>query len=227
LPNDFGKKLEAKTLGGLGSGSWYRFNTKTTVEECHSLDVRRLHREGLLKPDYRFSWSWSRGGRQIASVGGVVLGSSRSERVVLLFGHRSGPSAHWENVQQPVALEWTPCNFGGERPWFICSGVVNGVRCGRRVAVLHAAGKWFMCRHCYDLGYESQREDKTHRALRRAQKIRERLGGSANMTEPFPEKPKGMHWGTYERLWREHHEAELEQLASMREWLDRLQRQLR
>ena len=27
------------------------------------------------------------------------------------------------------------------------------------------------------------------------------------MMEPFPEKPKGMHWKTYERLWQEHHEA--------------------
>jgi hypothetical protein len=46
-----------------------------------------------------------------------------------------------------VPLEWTACNFGGERPWFICPGA----GCSRRVAVLHAAGKHFLCRHCYDL----------------------------------------------------------------------------
>jgi hypothetical protein len=46
-----------------------------------------------------------------------------------------------------------------------------------------------------------------YRARHKAQSIRERLGGSANMTEPFPEKPKGMHCRTYERLWREHYEA--------------------
>ena len=42
-------------MGGVGSGTWYRFNKKTTVEECRSLDVRRFHREGLLKSGTMFS----------------------------------------------------------------------------------------------------------------------------------------------------------------------------
>jgi hypothetical protein len=46
------------------------------------------------------------------------------------------------------------------------------------------------------------------------------------MTKPFPEKPKGMHWRTYERLWCKHHEADMEQLAGMREWLDRLEKKV-
>ena len=119
-------------------------------------------------------------------------------------------------------LAWTACNFGGERPWFICLRA----GCGRRVAILYEPGRYFLCRHCYDLSYESQREDKTHRALRRAQKIRQRLGGSANMLEPFPERPKGMHHDTYMRLFWEHHEAEMEQLAGMREWLDKFEKRV-
>src|SRR3712207_5864105 len=107
-------------MGGVGSSSWYRFNKKTTVEECRSLDVRRLYREGLLKPGYGFSWSWSRARHQIASIGGFVLGEHRSERVVLLFRYRSGPRADWDDGQQSVALEGTPCNFGGERPGCGC-----------------------------------------------------------------------------------------------------------
>ena len=68
-----------------------------------------------------------------------------------------------------------------------------------------------------------QREDKVYRALHKAQDIRRRLGESTNMREPFPEKPKGMHWKTYERLLWEHHEAEMEQLAGMKEWIGKME----
>ena len=208
-------------MGGVGSGNWYRFDKKTTTEECHGLDVRYLHTNGLLKPAHWFSLRWSRADRETGSIRGVVEGDKRPERVVLLYRYRSGLGVEWEDVRETVSLEWTPCNFGGERPWFVCPGVVNGVRCGRRAAILYGPGKYFLCRHCYDLRYESQRENKIYRAIHRAQNIRERLGGSRSMLKPFPERPKGMHYNTYIRLWWEHREAEMEQVAGMREWLDK------
>jgi hypothetical protein len=208
-------------MGGVGSGSWYRFDKKTTTEECQSIDVRHLHRNGLLQPGRSFSLRWSRAGKQIGSIGGVA--HEDDDRVTFFYRHRSGGSGgEWEDVKETVPLEWQACNFGGQRPWFLCPGA----DCGRRVAVLYGPGKYFLCRHCYNLRYESQREDKTHRALRRAQKIRQCLGGSANMMEPFPERPKEMHLKTYMRMFREHHEAEMEQLAGMREWLDKLEKKV-
>jgi hypothetical protein len=209
-------------LGGVGSGNWYRFDKKTTTGECQSVDVRYLHREGLLKSGGWFSLRWLRGEREIGSIGGVVEGTQTPERVILSYRHRRGPGGEWEDIREPVLLAWTACNFGGERPWFICPGA----GCGRRVAILYGPGRYFLCRHCYDLVYESQRDNAMYRALHKAQSIRERLGGSANMMEPFPERPKGMHWSTYNRLWWEHHEAEMAQLARMREWLDRLEKQV-
>jgi hypothetical protein len=209
-------------MGGVGSGNWYRFDKKTTTGECESVDVRYLHREGLLKRGRWFSLRWLRSGREIGSIRGAVEGSDRPERVILLYRRRSGPVAEWDDVREPVPLTWTACNFGGERPWFVCPGA----GCGRRVAVLFGLGKYFLCRRCYDLVYESQRENGMHRALRRAQAIRERLGGSAKMTKPFPEKPRGMHWKTYDRLWWRHHEAEMKQLAGMREWLDKFEKRV-
>ena len=91
-------------------------------------------------------------------------------------------------------------------------------------------GASFLWRHCYDLRYQSQRDNEMyqalHRALRMAQKIRQCLGGSGNTTEPFPERPKGMHLKTYMRMLREHHDAEMEQLIGMRGWLNKLERKL-
>jgi hypothetical protein len=46
------------------------------------------------------------------------------------------------------------------------------------------------------------------------------------MMEPFPERPKGMHLKTYMRMFWEHHEAEMEQLIAMREWLETMERKL-
>ena len=48
----------------------------------------------------------------------------------------------------------------------------------------------------------SQRENREWRLIGRAQAIRRRLGGTANLFAPFPDRPKGMHRRTYAR-WRE------------------------
>ena len=99
-----------------------------------------------------------------------------------------------------MPVTWTACHLGGQRPWFVCSVYCNGRYCGRRAAVLYGAGELFACRRCYGLAYVSQQEAPMHRGVYRAQKIRMRLGGSANLCEPFPEKPKRMHRRTYLRL---------------------------
>ena len=215
------KRREEKFVGGLGSGNRYRFDKKTTTGETHGLDVRYLRHQGLLEAGRWFSLRWSRAGRETGSIGGVVDGSRLPESVTLLYRCRSGPD-EWEEINETVTLTWTHHNFGGERPWFLCPGA----GCGRTVAVLYGPGRYFLCRHCYDLSYQSQRGNKMLRALHRAQNIRRRLGGSTNMMEPSPEKPKGMHWRTYERLWWEYHEAEIEQLVGMREWLGKLKRKV-
>jgi hypothetical protein len=39
--------------------------------------------------------------------------------------------------------------------------------------------------------------------------FRKRLGGGGNLLSPFPGKPKGMHWKTYQRLKREAIDAQI------------------
>jgi hypothetical protein len=81
-------------MGGVGSGDWYRFDKKTTGE-CHSVDGRYLHREGLLEPGRWFSLRWSRAGRETGSIRGAVEGNDGPERVLLYYRHRKGQRAEW------------------------------------------------------------------------------------------------------------------------------------
>jgi hypothetical protein len=112
-------------------------------------------------------------------------------------------------VAEAVRVARVPCRFGGCRPYFLCPGVVDGVACGRRVAKLHGAGRYFLCRRCHRLAHASQGEAAWDRALRRANKIRARLGGEPGMASPFPDRPKGMWRRTYARLRRRALEAEM------------------
>jgi hypothetical protein len=108
----------------------------------------------------------------------------------------------WEDVEQTISFDRTSCNYGGSRTWFLCS------RCWRRVAVLYGAGKYFLCRHCYDLTYGSQQESRADRLMRKARKIRERLGLGDSLTELILFKPKNMHQKTFDRLCEEAEQAE-------------------
>ncbi len=116
-----------------------------------------------------------------------------------------------EQLESVAHLEWTPCNFGGERPWFVCPG--EG--CARRVAILYGSEQP-LCRRCRDLAYESQREDGIARAKRRVEKIRSRLPLSGV-------RPKGMHNATFQKLTREYLQASQEHEAFVQERLARLE----
>src|SRR4051812_32162561 len=118
-------------------------------------------------------------------------------------------SDQWDEVTETVWIVRIPCRYGGSRPYFMCPGVVKGTGCGRRVAKLFGSGRYFLCRHCYRLAHTSQSEDTWDRTMRRANKIRQRLGGDPGIAAPFPKKPKRMWERTYRRLRQRAFEAEM------------------
>jgi hypothetical protein len=99
----------------------------------------------------------------------------------------------WHEVNERVPFAFTDQPFGGQRRWFVCPS------CRRRCSVLFG-GTHYRCRKCWNLAYQSQHDDARFRALSKARKLRRRLGGSESTDDPFPDKPKGMHWRTYERV---------------------------
>ena len=182
-------------MGGPGSGNWYRWDSKTTTESQHRIDIRWLKKQGYLRPGSIGSLSWSRGDEQTGSI------SYRTEENRMILNYRHRPNGgEWEPVEQSISFDRTTCNYGGYRIWFLCP------RCRKRVAVLYGAGKYFFCRHCHDLAYGSQQEGKPDRLMRKARKIRRRLGiTDPNLMEPILYKPKHIHQKTFDRL---RHEAD-------------------
>jgi hypothetical protein len=192
-------------MGGPGSENRWRYGAKSTTDDYRILDVRRLAREGMLRPGYWGGWQWTRDGETVAS----VQMRAEQDRVVLVYQHRSG-GGEWKDERYPVRIAHTQCNLGGERPWFICPAL----GCGRRVAILYGGGI-FACRHCYQLAYASAREDVCDRAARRADKLRARLGWEPGILNGNGDKPKWMRWRTFERLVAAHDAVVSESLATM------------
>lgn len=176
-------------MGGIGSGRHFQFGADTT-SDYRSIDVRRWKRDGLLSTGQTFGWNWLCNGE----VTGSIRVLAEPGRVVLNYRHRSGGGA-WRDESYPVQLVATPCHLGGERQWFLCPA--RG--CGKRVAILYG-GAIFACRHCHQLAYPSQREAFHDRAIRKADRIRDKLGWEPGTANGHGLKPKGMHWRTFERL---------------------------
>jgi hypothetical protein len=174
-------------MGGFGSGR--RWNSRATTSDYSRLDVRPWQRQGLLVAGRSFlCWPWDV--ETIASM-------KRDEPNLVCLYRRDG--SNQERAPYRVWVEWTHCNYGGKRAWFVCP---RG--CGHRVAILYG-NSTLACRHCRRLAYDSQQDSGWNRSLRQARTARRRLGGSASLADPLPGKPKGMHWRTYRRL---HSQAE-------------------
>ncbi len=90
-------------------------------------------------------------------------------------------STRWDGERREldylIHLETTAQPFGGRRWWWICP------RTGRRAVKLYLPNGafTFASRQAYRLAYRSQRETARDRALRRAFKLREKLGGDGGI----------------------------------------------
>lgn len=166
-------------MGGLGSGPPRRY--VGTVSQVTRMDAVGMARRGLFAngpamdlPLLGLTFQSEPGGLRVSRLGN--LGDA----------HR-------------LPVEWTPCRFGGSRPWWRCPG------CGRRCASLFLVRGLFRCRKCGRLTYSSRRQDASGRAWLRQAKAWRRLGhpdphDTPDLRElPFA-KPKGMHWRTFSRL---------------------------
>lgn len=177
-------------MGGFGSGRWVRTGTKRIVEDVYHFDIRRLQRTGKLLPNKASAFHWEHRGRRAFS---VIIRVNEAVNAVTIFTVKQGEVR--DKVRELVCLDKTPCNYGGERPWWICP------QCGKRVAILYSRPGWtFACRHCHRLAYAVQKKGIADAATHAVIKIRRRLGAGECLNAPILDKPKGMHRATYTQL---------------------------
>jgi len=136
-------------VGGFGSGNWYRFDKKSTVEESLTVAMRDFRIRIHPHSSGAFTWTWAGGNK--SSIGYFVTWGD-PPTITLHYRWRDS-----EDVRIPVHLQTTPTQFGGERWWFTCPLIVGGVACNRRAGKLHLppGAKYFGCRKCHDLTYVS------------------------------------------------------------------------
>ena len=92
-----------------------------------------------------------------------------------------------------VNLTTTPCNYGKARYWFVCR------YCNGRKATLYLGNSGLACRKCYRLAYPVENKTRSDRAIDGAFKINDRLKFKGDIS-CLGDKPKGMHWKTFNRL---------------------------
>jgi hypothetical protein len=156
---------------------------RPTVESLgiDCIDVRKLRRRGF----FRDGWTIF---QPLLSWPTVSRVSIARFIIILKFRDRV--------VDQQIRVSWTRCHFGGTRPWLHCL-------CGRRVARLFKGLSGYYCRQCSDNPrYASQTKSKQRRLAFAAGKLRLRLNGMASLSEPLPERPRGMHRRTFIQLLR-------------------------
>jgi len=148
-------------MGGYGSGRWGWHSKRYTVEDCRWVSADHLTREKILihGVHHTGSWAWwnSRTGEKTASIDYEVNTLDLNAPWIAL---RYTLIKSGEKVDYRLWLSTTPLPREGVRWWFICPLVVGGQACGRRVGKLYLSpgGKYFGCRHCYNLTYTSCQE---------------------------------------------------------------------
>jgi len=154
-----------------------------------------MKRRDMLRPGASGTLSWSVGDRRTI----MVAYECHEDRITV------NPTPLYSDLDrqpgtQTFRFDTTPCNFGGERRWFLCPG------CSRRVAVLCGVNEVFRCRLCHRLPYLSQNTTVLRRLIRRRQDIGKRIFEDGDGRRRH--RRKGLHKQTFARKLRHYFEIE-------------------
>ena len=138
--------------------------SKSIVENTNRLSVFFLKKHGYLPQGKSSNYGgikWTRGDWEnnisfLVSTAGNESETSGESYVELIYTVTPYSSGEKADIRYKVPLVTAPCHYGGKRYWFICPLSKNGIYCGKRVGVIYFEGKYFGCRYCTQVAYQSQ-----------------------------------------------------------------------
>lgn len=139
-------------MGGYGSGRPGKRPVAEESEAWHIGDLRDAITQVVAAgpgAEYTGSIRWTRGiARHVVAACAFTLAGRPGGKLLLTLHY----TCRGESVTDDTMLVSTRPNYGGQRWWFRCSG------CHRRVGVLYAPGRFWRCRHCWRITYQSSNE---------------------------------------------------------------------
>ena len=145
-------------MGEIASGTQRRYWAKYRVEDCRWLSAAALTRAGLLRPAHRSSTTITWTDKDTGEVRFALRCEAETGCGAGTLRLQYDRPKYGETFDYVIRLTTTPLPWGGLKWWFTCPLTKRETPCFRRVAKLYLLGRYFACRHCHELTYQSCQE---------------------------------------------------------------------
>lgn len=143
----------------------YYYSKKEEADGLKKIQMWWLKKYGYLQGGWKaggIKWTNSWTGKE-TNINFYINISEADNYIQLFYTQTRYSSEEKKDFDYKIPIVSTFCYFGGVRYWFKCNFLSNGMYCGRRVGMLYLGGKYFACRHCYNLSYQSRNENRRYR----------------------------------------------------------------
>jgi hypothetical protein len=139
---------------------------KLATHEVHGIDLRDLRRGAFFQREAGTIWfsRWTWGYSLTPHSEVAFFRVDDAERPVAVVMVPKTIETGWDvQIAYAIRLDWTPCNFGGARPWFLCGLVTGGKTCNSRARIIYKPynALYFGCRGCWRLSYASRQRHRS------------------------------------------------------------------
>ncbi|MDQ3159366.1 MAG: hypothetical protein M3P98_04520 [bacterium] len=145
---------------------YFYCDKKTEADGLCILDMKWLRKKKYIEENciWNGSLHWThRPSGTRSNINAYIDNTSKIPTIKLSYTQTSYSTGEKSHYEYAIRLLKTPCKFGGSRHWFTCPLQHNGIACNRKASKLYLSGKYFGCRHCHQLSYNSKNENRKNK----------------------------------------------------------------